>query len=246
MHPFEPQNYLDETFMVRAYESGVTNRLCLPQLCNYLQEAAGLSAEQMGWGILKLQSEGLTWMLSRLQIKISRYPAWPCRLTVRTWPSGMKGKLLATRSFYVTDQEGQEIARAESQWLYVDRNANKIEKLPDSFASLVPAGTPSVQLEDLGGKTASLPAITHTAEIRVRHSDLDFNDHVNNVHYVAWMLETLPSRTGPVQLDIAFRSAAKATDVLASQCFCEGEKSLHQIKRVSDDALLATAAMRWA
>jgi acyl-ACP thioesterase len=241
-----PVNSTDVVFTVRSYEAGIENRVALPTLCNYMQEAAGISADRLGWGIRALQDEGLTWMLSRLRVSVARYVPWGASVTVRTWPSGMKGKLLATRSFYVTDQEGQEIARAESQWLYVDRNANKIEKLPDSFASLVPAGTPSVQLEDLGGKTASLPAITHTAEIRVRHSDLDFNDHVNNVHYVAWMLETLPSRTGPVQLDIAFRSAAKATDVLASQCFCEGEKSLHQIKRVSDDALLATAAMRWA
>jgi hypothetical protein len=37
----EPVNFLDEKFVVRSYESGVANRVSLPSLCNYMQEADG-------------------------------------------------------------------------------------------------------------------------------------------------------------------------------------------------------------
>ena len=67
----EPANFLDERFTVRSYESGVTNHVSLATLCNYMQESAGLSADKLGWGICKLQDEGLTWMLSRLYVKVS-------------------------------------------------------------------------------------------------------------------------------------------------------------------------------
>ena len=241
----EPAVFLDERFRVRSYESGVANHVSLATLCNYLQESAGLSADRMGWGIQKLQSEGLTWMLSRLYVKISRYVPWGTELTVRTWPSGMKGRLLATRCFQAADCLGGEVLQAYSEWLYVDMQSQKIVKLPEEFAGLVPEGTPAVAFNDLGGKSVKLSEVTTSAEVRVRQSDLDFNDHVNNVHYVEWMLESLPGRTGPSEIDIVFRSAAKAGDVLVSECVCEGTKSFHQIRRVSDGQVLATAAMVW-
>lgn len=245
MEFLEPSVFLDERFCVRSYESGVTNRVSLATLCNYMQESAGLSADRMGWGIQKLQSEGLTWMLSRLYVKVSRYVPWGTELTVRTWPSGMKGRLLATRCFQAADGSGGEVLQAYSEWLYVDMGSQKIVRLPDGFAGLVPEGTPSVVFNDLGGKSVKLPGVTASAEVRVRQSDLDFNDHVNNVHYVEWMLEALPGRSGPSEIDIAFRSAAKAGDVLVSECFCEGAKSFHQIRRLSDGQVLASAAMVW-
>ena len=241
----EPANFLDEKFVVRSYESGVANMVSLPSLCNYMQEAAGISADRLGWGICRLQNEGLTWMLSRLYVKVFRYPSWGTELTLRTWPSGMKGKLLATRCFQVADGNGDGVLESHSEWLYVNMNSQRIEKLPEEFASLVPENTPAAAFNDLGAKSAKLPQVTASAEIRVRQSDLDFNDHVNNVHYVEWMLEVLPERGGPSEMDIVFRSAANAGDLLSSECYCDGNKSIHRICRISDGAVLATAAMMW-
>ena len=138
----------------------------------------------------------------------------------------------------------------------------KIAKLPESFLDLVPADTPDILFDDIGGKFTQLPEVTSRVEIRVRQSDLDFNDHVNNVHYVEWMLETMPlgtdpagaavsarppyQGTGPVEMDVVFRAAAKAGDTLISECFCGEGRTLHLIRRPADGLVLATAAMVWA
>ena len=268
MRFYEPKFYLDETFAVRSYESGVTNHVSLPTLCNFMQEIAGLSAEELGWGIRKLQEEGLTWMLSRLHLKVARYVPWGEKITLRTWPSGMKGRLIATRCFQGADGAGAEVLQAHSEWLYVDMKAQKIAKLPETFADLVPADTPDILFDDIGGKFTQLPEVTSSVEIRVRQSDLDFNDHVNNVHYVEWMLETMPvgtdpstsgtgpanplgtdpsgAGTGPAEMDVVFRAAAKAGDTLISECFRGEGRTLHLIRRLADGLVLATAAMVWA
>ena len=246
-------NASDVAFTVRSYEAGIENHVTLPTLCNYMQEAAGISAARLGWGIQALQAEGLTWMLSRLRVSVSRYVPWGEKVTVRTWPSGVKGRLVAKRCFLGLDETGTELFRASSEWLYVDMAAQKIAKLPETFADLVPPGTPDFELPDIGGKFAHLPSVDGCADILTRHSDLDFNDHVNNVHYVEWMLEAgggrgataLPGTEGdsPAEMDIVFRLAAKAGESVVSEfCVC-GAKTLHAIRRRSDDALLATAAM---
>lgn len=235
----------DETFIVRSYESGVTNHVTLPTLCNYMQEIAGLSADSLGWGILKLQETKCTWMLSRLHIRVSRYVPWGGSVKLRTWPSGMKGRLVATRCFQAMDDSGNEVLQAHSEWLYVDMCGQKIVRLPESFAGLVPQGTPDIQFENIGGKFAKLDEVASGTEVRVRHSDLDFNDHVNNVHYVEWMLESMPPNQGPIEMDIVYRSAAKAGDLLVAERTSEGNRTLHQIRRPEDNIVLATAAMAW-
>ena len=248
MEFLQSKHFLDETFTVRSYEAGVTNHVTLVTLCNYTQEAAGLSADSLGWGIRKLQDEGLTWMLSRLHMKVFRYVPWGERITLRTWPSGMKGRLLATRCFQGADSAGTEILQAHSEWLYVDMRGQKIVKLPETFADLVPEGTPNFAFDDIGGKMAKLPEVTSSAEIRVRRGDLDFNDHVNNVHYAEWMLEALDPRltdSGPAEMDIVFRAAAKAGDLLVSEYFGEDESASHLIRRPSDGQILASAKMLW-
>jgi hypothetical protein len=49
--------------------------------------------------------------------------------------------------------------------------------------------------------------------------------------------------TLPGELDIVFRQAAKAGEVLVSEYCAADGRTLHAIRRRSDDALLATAAM---
>ena len=97
---------------------------------------------------------------------------------------------------------------------------------------------------------AQLPQVEGCADVLTRHSDLDFNDHVNNVHYVEWMLDGRMENAkckmengGVAELDIVFRQAAKAGESLVSECCTAGGKSLHAVSRRSDGALLATAAM---
>ena len=244
--PIVPENGFGETFTVRSYEIGLMDHATLPTLCNYMQEAAGLSAESLGWGIRRLMDEGLTWMLSRLHVKIARRVPSGGRLVMWTWPSGMKGRLVATRCFLGLADGGEEALRAHSEWLYVDVRAQKIARLPETFAGLVPVGTADFDLGDLGGKLSKLPGVTSLAEISVRRSDLDLNEHVNNVHYVEWMLEAAPEAgREPVEMDIVFRAAAKAGDSLVSECFREGDRTLHLIRRPADGLVLASAVMIW-
>ena len=241
-------NASDVAFTVRSYEAGIANHVTLPTLCNYMQEAAGISAARLGWGIQALQAEGLTWMLSRLRVSVTRYVPWGETVTVRTWPSGTKGRLIAKRCFLGLDSNGAELFRASSEWLYVDMAAQKIAKLPETFADIVPAGTPDFELPDIGGKFAHLPSVEGSADVLTRHSDLDFNDHVNNVHYVEWMLEGDGGRGAtalPGEIDIVFRQAAKAGEALVSEFCAEGEKTLNAIRRPSNGTVLATAAMEW-
>jgi len=246
----EPLHVREETFCVRAYESGEDNCVTLPAYCNYLQEIAGNHAREMGLGIHELQSAGFTWMLSRLHLVIAAYAAWRETVCVRTWPAGIRGRLAARRDFRVRNGAGQPLLLGVSEWLYVDVASRRIERLPPAFAALAPEGTPHVEVPETSPKVPEFGDAEWSCALTVRHSDHDFNNHVNNAHYVEWALECLPEawRAGRriVEIDVSFRAAAHWGDTVLSEAVRQDEAGLlHRIRRASDGLLLATARTAW-
>jgi acyl-ACP thioesterase len=245
-----PLHFFDETFLVRAYESGVDSHVTLPSYCNYLQEVAGKHATRLGLGIHELQQENTTWMLGHLHLVIHRYAAWMEEVRVRTWPAGMRGRLTALRDFLVTDSSGQLLLQGVSEWLYVDLATHRLTRLPEAFAALAPEGTPRSGVPDLEGKIPDFENPKWSCALTVRQSDHDFNDHVNNVHYVEWGLECLPTdllKTQHVKrLDISFKGEALFGDTV----ICEATPLphsiiLHRIRRASDNTTLAVMRTEW-
>ena len=245
-----PLHFWDETFCVRAYESGVNNQVTLPAYCNYLQEIAGNHARALGLGIHELQDAGFTWMLARLHLVINTYAAWRENVNIRTWPAGLRGRLTAVRDFFVCGDSGAVLLQGVSEWLYVDLNTRKIVRLPHAFAALAPADTPLVDVPEKSCKPPDFSEAEWSASLTVRHSDHDFNNHVNNAHYVEWALECVPDewrgKRRVCDLDIVYRTSARWGDTVISEAVRETDAVLlHRIRRASDNAALATARTVW-
>jgi acyl-ACP thioesterase len=245
-----PLHFYDETFLVRAYESDVNHRITLPGYCNYLQEVAGKHATRLGLGIQELQQENTTWMLGRLHVIIHRYAAWKEEVHIRTWPAGVRGKLTALRDFRITDSSGAPLLEGVSEWLYVDLTTRRLTRLPESFSAFAPEGTPRASVPDLEGKIPDLEHAEWSCALTVRRSDHDFNNHVNNVHYVEWGLECLPEdllKTQHVKrFDISFKGQARCGDTVICEAASQTDAViLHRIRRASDNATLAVMHTKW-
>ena len=63
-------------FQVRSYECGPDGAATLPTICNYLQEAASLNAKRLAFSKSDFAAAGenLSWVLTRLRVKMARYP----------------------------------------------------------------------------------------------------------------------------------------------------------------------------
>ena len=249
MTPSAIQRIWRESFTVRAYEMDAAGCASPVLLCDYLQEAAGNHAHHLGFGIAALRRHGHTWMLSRLRVHLRRQPAWRETLTVETWPAGTRGRLIAVREFIVRDAVGAEVLRASSDWLYVDVASRRICRVPENLAPLVPADRP-LALPPSDGRTPEIETPSWSVILPVRRSDLDLNEHVNNVHYIEWLFEPLPAEfTGNrrvAEMDILYRQGAEYGDAAVSQAAPAGDDAiLHRIVRTSDQAVLALARTRW-
>jgi acyl-ACP thioesterase len=174
-----------------------------PALCGYLQDAAGLHAEHLGFGRAAMRAEGRAWVLAYLRLAVMRPPRWRERLTLHTWPSGVE-RLFATREFVLTRADeaadtDAPLVRATSAWAMLDLSRRRPVRPTGALLNLEPPDRPHALPHAFGrlplpdDDAADPGADLHAARFPVRVGDLDVNEHVNNVRYVAWAVDALPA-----------------------------------------------------
>lgn len=234
-----PQQFIyEEEFKIRASEIGADKKATLPAICSLLQEVAGNHALQLKFDITDLQQQKMTWVLHRLNIQIDRFPDWRETITIKTWPSGGDG-LRAHRDFLLLDEGGHTIGKSLSYWLILDMDKRRPIRIPKDILQSVPRDTKHV-LPVSDPVFEEIDNSKYSKSFEVRKTDLDLNEHVNNVRYVEWALSVLPENEKLSKIDIKFMAEAVLGDKVIAE-YAAGAKDLFQIRRLSDGTVLALA-----
>ncbi|WP_413942934.1 acyl-[acyl-carrier-protein] thioesterase [Bdellovibrio sp. HCB-162] len=164
-------------------------RLGLYGTLNLIQETAWMHAERLGFGMQDMEREGLYWVLTRQTLHMKEWPRFGQNIKVQTWLRPPEGAFV-TREFAILNENDKEIGLCATSWLALDRQTKKIlpaQNLRDwdhltyeRSSGLTPEKIP------VAGEYEKL------AKYRVRNSDLDINQHVNNTKYAQWILDAIP------------------------------------------------------
>lgn len=236
-----------DSFRIRSYEMDARGRVSIQSICNYLQEMAGLHAAELGVSVTDLLEKKMTWVLSRLHVKIERFPSWGEILSIDTWPSGAEG-LYAIRDFAIMDSKANAIGHATSSWMIIDLVKKKPIEMPDFIYDLRMIDKRRA-IDDPFKKLPKVSNIDFEKQFNVRRSDLDINQHVNNVNYIEWAVESVPeeiySQKSLAELEINFRAESKYGDRVIAQSQLQEDICLHKLSRSSDDRELAVVRTKW-
>ena len=241
-----------ENFRVRFNEADVTGFATVQTVGNWLQEAADQHARELGWAREQLQARRLFWALTGLRISLTRYPRWRETATIATWPAGAD-RLFAWRDFELTDATGASLGTATSAWLLVNEDSRRpIRMLPEIAAAAL--ARPRALEHDFRSKLTPPERAEFERRFQVRRSDLDVNGHVNNVTFIEWIVESVPpesigaARVADITLE--FQAEALLGDAVIAQAAkdpsADGTVFRHQLRRASDERVLAVARTEWS
>jgi medium-chain acyl-[acyl-carrier-protein] hydrolase len=232
---------------VPYHHADPTGAVGIVALADYLQQAAGDHAEDLGAGAERLASDGLFWVLTRLFVRIDRAPRGGETIEIETWPSE-RPRQLFLRDFRLRGEDGAEIVAATSHWALIDAARRKAVKGPAWMTELIAFDpTRAVGFPDTSPRR--LERVEQAAEVKPRWADMDVNGHVNNANLVGWLLEVLQSdwlATHTLSaLDVAFRAECRRDDTVRS-CATRimGETFLHALLR-GDGAEIVRAQSWW-
>ncbi|MBO5647712.1 MAG: hypothetical protein J6S30_02990 [Kiritimatiellae bacterium] len=202
--------YGEYSWSVRTYECGPDGYATMVAVCNWLQEAASINAEELSFSKTNFEAAGanISWVLTRLRVRMTRFPKWGERVSILTFPRGGR-RIVAYRDFVLTGEGGEELGTATSEWMLIDLASRKLVAIPEAVFAAANTVRKPVFGEESQPKFRwdCRESLSDALVFRARRGDIDLNGHVNNVHYIEWFLEGRPDSAPPChEVDVIFKS----------------------------------------
>ncbi|XP_020589501.1 oleoyl-acyl carrier protein thioesterase 1, chloroplastic-like [Phalaenopsis equestris] len=234
-----------ESFIVRCYEVGINKTATVETIANLLQEVGCNHAQSVGFSTdgfattTTMRELRLIWVTSRMHIEIYEYPAWGDVVEIETWCQG-EGRIGTRRDWILKDlATGLVIGRATSKWVMMNQDTRKLQRVSDEvkeeylvFCPQTPRFAFPEEENDSLKKIAKLEDPTDYSRLGLvpRRADLDMNQHVNNVTYIGWVLESMPQEiidTHELQtITLDYRRECQHDDVVDSLTSSNSEEIL--------------------
>lgn len=202
--PIYAQEFPVETVHVDRF-----GRLKSSMILYFAQEVATDHCEILGCDWDAMAQKGLFWAVMRHRIQIHRLPKAGQTIRIETWPMPTT-RTCYPRAMAAYDENGEILFQVHSLWVLMDA-ASRAMVLP---------GKSGVQVDGILRGT-ELPApsglvpreMEQAIRRRVCYSDLDRNGHMNNVKYLDWIADLLPSdfhrEHPPVSISLCYVNEAR-------------------------------------
>ncbi|KAK1272053.1 hypothetical protein QJS04_geneDACA012664 [Acorus gramineus] len=244
-----------ENFIVRSYEVGINKTATVETIANLLQEVGCNHAQSVGYSTdgfattPTMRKLNLIWVTARMHIEVDKYPAWGDVVEIETWCQG-EGKVGTRRDWILKDlATGEVIGRATSKWVMMNQITRRLQRVSDDVRDEVfdfCPKTPRLAFpEENSSSSKKIPKLEEPAQytqlgLVPRRADLDMNQHVNNVAYIGWVLESVPQEiidTHELQtITLDYRRECQHNDVVDSLTSPENpdeEEAVPQLKHTN-------------
>lgn len=174
-------------YKVQVRDIDFTGKMKLSSLFLYFQDIAGIHAENLGMGRALMEKNNSLWVLARARVDILRYPKWKEEITIETWPQE-PNRLEFMRDFYVKDSSGSILAKAVSVWVVIDEKTRRLKRAESIF----PMHLSTIKERAIDCKLGRLKPegkLNKVYKRKVRYSDIDINEHLNNAKYVDFIMD---------------------------------------------------------
>ncbi|WKY45289.1 thioesterase [Eubacteriaceae bacterium ES2] len=200
----------EEFRQIACYESDIFGKLLPTAAMNYFQEVSTNQGIALGIGADYLRQKHLAWFLVKYDIRFDKIPDYGSQVRITTEATGMD-RYCAVRQFKITDLDHNNLIVANTQWLLINTENQKMESVENhpEFS----AYDCFEKKEPIFRKLSRLKMASASKKIEVRFLDIDFNNHVNHVKYLAWAIEALPMEI------VKTRTLKQAKIVFKEQCF---------------------------
>ncbi len=196
---------------VRYSEADSDGLITPDSLVNYLQDCTMLHSESVGRGVTNLRNAQGFWLLAAWQIQIVRTPKVFEKITVTTNPYKFKG-FFGSRNFEILNDEGEQLVRADSTWVYLDAKTHTPARVPKEEGDAYGAAEPRLEMEYAPRKIKLPDNLCEYPCVPVRPHQIDTNQHVNNCEYIRTFMEVTDTNRMPYQIRAEYKQSAVLGD----------------------------------
>ena len=160
-------------------------------ILKYLENIACSHSDEVGYGINTIETTKVVWVLLDWKFKVIERPTYGQTINVKTWSRKME-RSCAYRDFEVYDEEGNILALATTKWAFLNADTRKIQRIPDTLESEYQSEPERKVFEEEIEKIHEPSDEQDSIQLKIRRTDIDTNNHVNNLNYLDLAYEILP------------------------------------------------------
>lgn len=202
--------------------SDINHTMTIPAIIDAYQDASCFHSEELGVGFFYLEPRDLVWILNYWEVEFIKMPKYPDMLTVGTFPYDFKG-FIGSRNFYLLDEKGEYVSKANSLWVLMDWKNMRPAKVPDEIKN---AYTLEPKLDmTYSARKIHIPEdakMTECDPLIIQTHHLDANGHVNNGQYIKIAFGFIENEAEPERLRVEYRAQAHLGDKIYPVVYKKG------------------------
>lgn len=182
-------------FRVRSYECDAYGHVNNANYLRYMQEAATEASAAVGWDEARLAEVGHIWLIRETDIEYLHPLRYGDTLEITTWVGDFR-RVRSRRYYELRNQAGEIVARASTDWVYVNRETGMPSSIPPemmlNFHPKTDEKTDTTEISVPRPKFPTAPpapAGVFTMRRLAEWRDVDIAQHVNNANYLSYMEE---------------------------------------------------------
>ena len=175
-----------EKFIVQSTDIDHNLEIRLSALLRYMQDVATNHASKIKIGHEVLSKDRNIWVIVRMEMRINRLPKLDEEFIVSTHP-GAATPMLFPRFFEIYDKHKKLLVSVSSSWVVINYDTRRIVLKPFKDRVL-PSEIDKDDIplpEKISGDASELVDTR-----KARYSEVDMNGHINNTHYIDYILDT--------------------------------------------------------
>ena len=166
------------------------NKLSNKAIIKYMQDIAISHADSLGNGVNSSKETHTAWILLNWKIKVFDRVRCEETIKINTWPRTME-KFYSWRDFEIYNKE-KKLAIATSKWILVNTESGKIERISEELKQKYKLKEECVFEGTIEEKLKEPDNMKLMYEETIGRTKIDTNNHVNNLYYLDYAIESLP------------------------------------------------------
>ena len=242
--------FFDKQFQLRYFEMNDFGIASPTTILTLLEETAADHCHSIGYSLYDLKKQNIGWVLLSGLIQMDRYPKYKETITIRTWLSSFTA-IRGYRENIIFDEYGTIIGRARGLWLFFDIEKRRPTPIFDDIVQKWSFKNELSIDRDITNKIEPVHSSGMTRRFPVNKFDVDAYDHVNNIRYLAWLIESMPKEITDHyflhSIDGRFTAEAQYGNTMVSftRKGADDFSYVHSIKMESNDTICASAQTVW-
>ncbi len=184
-------HYFEKQFELRYFEMNKFGEAKPTTILTLLEETAADHCHFIHHSLYDLEKQNIGWVLVSGIMIMDRYPKYKEKINIRTWLSGYS-MIKGFRENIIYDENRNIIGRGKGLWVFFDILRRRPVQIFDSIIESWSYCNEESIHHDITKKIKPTNSIVPVMEFRVNKFDVDTNQHVNNVRYLQWLLESTP------------------------------------------------------